>query len=524
MIISPVVLLILDGWGFSRNYRGNAIYDAYTPAIDRICAFHPSLTLQASGFSVGMIWGEPGNSATGHACLGAGRIVYNHLPRILREIQSGNFFDNPVLRGAIAHVQKNRSVLHIAGLVSGATTHSYLEHLYALFELARRHNTPAALHVFTDGRDSAPRQAAQLLEALEERIAEGAYPVRITTVLGRSYAMNRTGAWDYTQRAYEALTGEGAVAVASLPQHIRQQYERGVTDEFIASARISPTLPAAYDRIGDNDAVIFFNFREDSMRQLLEAFAKEDFTGFARTPLRNCYVATFTEYEKGLPVGIAFPAPENVNCLSEVLSHAGVKQLKIAESQKAAHVTYFFNGGREEPFPFEDRTIHPSGQAGGAENPDMQAEHICESVVRAIERTAYECIVANLPNADIAAHTGNYRATLRAVEAVDRAVEKIYQAIAHRRGALLITSDHGGAEEMFNSRTGDVKTGHSENPVPFYYVTSRNRFHAAREEKELKRRNTQPLGVLSDVAPTILELLGVKKPPEMTGRSLLSLL
>ena len=523
MIISPVVLLILDGWGFTRNYRGNAIHDAYTPTIDRISAFHPSLTLQASGFSVGMIWGEPGNSATGHACLGTGRIAYNHLPRILREIQNGNFFENPVLCGAVTHTQKNKSVLHIAGLVSGATTHSYLEHLYALFELARKQGAPVLLHVFTDGRDSAPRQAIQLLEALQERISEEAYPVRIATLIGRCYAMNRTGAWEYTQRAYDALTGTGAVSVTDFPQYIRSQYAQGVTDEFLPPAKTSSVLPGD-GRIRDNDAVIFFNFREDSMRQMLSAFAKENFGAFMRMPLRNCYMATFTEYEEGLPVGVAFPMPENANCLSEMLSRAGAKQLKIAESQKAAHVTCFFNGGKEAPFPFEDRLIYPSDQQGSAENSDAQAERICENVVHAIERTPYECIVANLSGADIAAHTGDYRATLRAVEAVDRAVERIYQAIAHRRGALIITSDHGGAEEMFNGKTGDIKTGHSENPVPLYYVTARNRFRAAREEKEFERRNTQPLGVLSDVAPTVLELLGVKKPSEMTGRSLLGLL
>lgn len=520
MIISPVVLLILDGWGFSRNTRGNAIFDAYTPAMDRIALFHPSLTLQAAGFSVGMLWGEPGNSGTGHTTLGAGRIVYNHLPRILREIRNGNFFENPVLEGAVAHAKKNGSRLHLVGLVSGATVHSYLEHLYALFAFAKRADVPTLLHAFTDGRDAPPRQGLRILESIVARVETEVYPVTLASVAGRFYAMDRTGSWDRVERLWKALVAEEGLAAGDVLSHMRQEYARGVTDEFI-----SPAKAQGRYRIRDNDAIVFFNFREDGLRELVEACALPEFNAFPVLRPHNLYIATLTTYDTHLPVGVVFPEPPITNVLSEALSHAGVKQLKAAESQKFSQLAHFFNGGREEPFPFESRSIFPSDTAAQLEeNPDMRADDIGQEVVHAVERTAYEFIVANFANADALAHTGNYGATMRGVEAIDRNVDRIYQAVAHRRGALMITSDHGSAEELFNTRTGDIKTGHSENPVPFYFVTARNRFRAMRSEQELARRFVQPLGVLADVAPTVLELLGVKKPPEMTGQSLLGLL
>ncbi|MDO8558172.1 MAG: 2,3-bisphosphoglycerate-independent phosphoglycerate mutase [bacterium] len=525
MIISPVVLLVLDGWGITRNLRGNAIREAYTPALDYIAAFHPSLALRASGFSVGLLWGEPGNSEAGHTAIGTGRIVYHHLPRILQEIRNGIFFENPVLVGAIAHTKKYHSRLHIVGLVSGAAVHSYLEHLYALFELAQRTKTPTLLHVFTDGKDSPPGQALSILESVRYRISENSYPVQYATIMGRYYAMDHSGAWDRVESAYKTLTGEAGMKVGDLLEHVSGEYVRGVTDEFITPAASILGGANGEGYIRPNDAVIFFNFRKDGMRELVSAFALPDFDGFSRPFLQNLYIATFTQYEKNLPVGVAFSEPDILNPLSEVISRHGIKQLKIAESQKIAHLTYFFSGGREEPFAFESRSVLPSDPAENlALHPEMRADDISQEIVRAVERTGYECIIANLANADAAAHTGNYQTTMRAAEAVDRAVERIYKSIAHRRGALIITSDHGSAEELFNTRTGNVKTGHSENLVPLYFITSRNRFRALREEKELERRFGQPMGVLADIAPTILELLGVKKPPEITGRSLMGLL
>lgn len=525
MITSPIVLCILDGFGITRNTRGNAIRDAYTPTLDHIAAFHPSLALQASGFSVGMLWGEAGNSMTGHTTIGAGRIVYNHLPRILREIRNGNFFKNPVLQGAITHTRQNRSTLHLVGLISGASTHSYLDHLYALLELAKQTDTPASLHILTDGRDSAPRQAERVLEALQTRITKNAYPVRFATLMGRYWAMDRTEAWDRILRAYLALTSaEDVHSHGDLLEHLREEYARGVTDEFITPAACEQSSPGKNNRIRDHDAVIFFNFREDSMRELVSAFAQPGFSAFERVELKNLYIATFTRYGKDLPVGVAFPMPEIVNPLSEVLSNFGIKQLKVAESQKLAHVTYFFNAGREEPYKFEDRSIFPSDTRPVGENPAMRADAICDEIVRTVERTAHEFILANIPNADAAAHTGDYRTTLRAIEAMDGALGRVYKCIVHRGGALLITSDHGSAEDMFNIRTGEIRTGHSDNPVPFFFVTSRNRFRAARTEEETQHRNAQPLGVLADIAPTVLALLGVRAPQEMTGRNLLDLL
>lgn len=513
-------MLILDGWGVSRNKRGNALFDAYTPSLDTIAAFHPSLALQASGFSVGMLWGEPGNSEAGHACIGTGRIIYNHLPIILHQIQNGSFFENPVLLGAVSHAVRNGSNLHLVGLVSGSTTHSYLDHLFALFELVKKNGAKAWLHAITDGRDTTPRQGLRVIENVMQRISGNRYPVSVVSAVGRYYAMDRGGAWDRVRRAYNLLTeGEGE-PVNDIPAGIKINYDKGVTDEFMPPMHVE-SAPV----IADNDAVIFFNFREDGMRELATAFAEARFEHFDRRPIPNLYIAAFTEYAKDISAGIAFPSAEIKNVLSEMLSKSGVKQLKITEARKSAHLTSFFSGGKEEPYPFENRAIiPPENGAGYSQNPGMCAEEIGREVVRAVDETAYELIVANFPNADAAAHEGNYESVIRAAEAIDAAVGRIYQSIVHRRGALIITSDHGAAEELFNTRTGEIKTGHSDNPVPFYFVTARNRFHAMRTEEELEKRYSQPLGMLADVAPTILELLGVKKPPEMTGSSLLGLL
>ncbi|MDP3963638.1 MAG: 2,3-bisphosphoglycerate-independent phosphoglycerate mutase [bacterium] len=522
MITSPIVLAILDGWGLTRNTRGNAIYDAYTPSIDHIAAWHPSLVLQASGFSVGMVWGEPGNSEAGHTAIGTGRILYHHLPRILKEIRSENFFENSVLLGAIAHAKNNRGKLHLVGIVSGASVHSYLDHLYALFELAKRNDIPALLHVITDGKDAPPRQGMRILEEVLARISAQQFPVIPASVMGRHFLIDDTRTSDRIFAGYQALTnGTGAVEVPDALNWLNAAYEKGVTDEFV-----SPAILKQNTRIQQNDAVICFNFREDGLRQFVRLLAAQGgIPDNQPPPPQNIYLATFTRYDPDLPAGVAFPAPDVRDSLSEMLSKHGVQQLKIAESRKIAHVSYFFNGGREEPFPFEHRVIIPSASEGTAEiYAGAQASAVSDEVVRAIDRTAAECIVVNFADADAAAHTGNYRSTIRAIEAVDQAIGSIYQAVVHRKGALLITADHGGAEDMFNIRTGEVKTGHSDNPVPLYYVTSRNRFRAMRDEEELRKRYTQPTGVLADIAPTILELLGVKKPAEMTGRSLLELL
>lgn len=526
MFISPVILAILDGWGVSRVRRGNAVAEAYKPTIDALGAFHPSLTLQASGFSAGMLWGEPGNSAAGHLTLGAGRIIYNHLPRILKELRSGNFFENEVLKGAAAHVRRTDATLHLVGLVSSASAHSYLDHLYALFDLATRERiSKVVLHMITDGRDAAPQHTGRILEALEGRLAEQGFSAAIGTVMGRYFAMDRDENWDRTEKAWRAVV-EGAGERIQRPfAYVSEQYLKDVTDEMLPPAVCTDASGSPLPRITDNDAVVFFNFREDGLRQLAQAFADPSFDRFPRRVPQNLYLVTFTAYAAGLPVGVAFPAPAVENTLPELLSRHGVKQLRISESLKYAQVTHFFNAGREEPYRFEDRIIIPSDTvAGPAANPVLKAEEIATEVLRALEHTAHEFILVNFANADALAHTGDYAQTVRAVEAVDRVLGRIYERFMHRRGALLITADHGNAEEMVNVKTGEVKTGHSENPVPFHFVTPWNRFRVMRSDDDVKRRLAQPLGTLADIAPTILDLLHIKRPAEMTGRSLLELL
>lgn len=525
MLISPVILVILDGWGVSNARRGNAIREAETPTLDSIAAFHPSLTLQASGFAVGLLWGEAGNSAAGHMTIGAGRIIYSHLPRILREIRSGNFFENPVLKGAAAHVRRHGSVLHLVGLVSSASVHSYLDHLYALFDFAAREQVSRVmLHAVTDGRDAGPHHGLKILRDLALRIADRRYPVTLATVLGRYFAMDREENWDRTEQAWRALV-EGAGALEpDLLAYAQGQYQKDVTDELLPPALLGDAEGKPAGRIAENDAVIFFNFREDGLRQLASAFAQDEFSAFPRQPPRNLYLVTFTPYEEALSAGVAFPPPSVAHTLPEVLSLHGVKQLRIAESVKYAQMTHFFNGGVEAPFRFEDRIVVPSDAPPIVASPEMKADEIAAEVIRTMERTAYEFILVNFANADTAAHSGDYAATVSAIEAVDRALGVLYQRLLHRRGALLLTADHGSAEAMVNIRTGEMKVGHSDNPVPFYFVTPRNRFRVMRTEEDIARRHAQPLGTLADVAPTVLELLNIKKPAEMTGRSLLALL
>lgn len=527
-VLKPVVLVVLDGFGVSSQTRGNAIHAASKPNLDLIESRYPFTTLQASGATVGLPWGEAGNSEVGHLTMGAGRAIYHHLPRIIMAVENGSFFTNPAFLRVTEHVKERGSSLHLFGLVSSGSVHSYLDHLYALLELVNRSGVERVyLHVITDGRDAPPGEAAKFLPQLEERLVAKHPTVTIASLLGRFYAMDRDEKWERVRRAYELLTEGKGNSFKDPAEYISSSYDRGVTDEFIEPAyRDGPPADGSpiAGRIRDGDGLVIFNFREDSMREITEAFAKEIFDAFERTRMPNLKIATMTEYEKNLPgVEAAFPPLEISLPLGRILSLAGKTQLHIAESEKYAHVTYFFNGGTEKPFPDEERILVPSlGVPHFDEHPEMKAPEITKRIRERIGE--YDFILANYANADMVGHTGNFDAARQAVEALDQAIGALMPAVLEKDGALIITGDHGNAEQKIHPQSGEPITEHTVNPVPFYLIAKPFELPQARSAQEIAARKREPGGILTDVAPTILELMGLTQPPEMTGKSLLSVL
>ncbi len=516
----PVVLLILDGWGVNLNSQGNAIAQANTPNTNLLWRHYPAMSIQASSIAVGLPWGEMGNSEVGHTILGAGKIIYQNFPRITLSIQNESFFSNPAFLNAINHARNYKSKIHLVGLVSGGGVHSHYEHLNALLELMKNSNMPKVfVHVITDGRDTQPDAGLGFIEGLERTLKE-INVGHIASVSGRYWSMDRNANWDRIQKAYDCMVGKGKKSTKNVIKFIKDCYEKNVTDEFIV-----PTLVNSDNSIdgtvGDNDAIIFFNFREDRARQLTQAFTLADFNGFPRSKvLKNLYFVTMTEYEKGLVSEVAF-LPERINYpIARAVSDAGIKQIHIAETEKYAHVTYFFNGGNEAPYPGEDRALIPSLTISNfAKRPEMSAEKITARVVEEISRGVYGFMVANIANADMVGHTGDFKATIKAVEVVDSCVGEIMKAIETYGGALLITADHGNAEEKLNPLNGETLTEHTGNPVPLWLFTGKNKRNKSQTETINDQSSVK--GLLADIAPTILALMEVKKPDEMTGQSLL---
>ncbi len=512
--LKPLVLVVLDGWGIAAPGPGNAIGLANKPYFNSIISSFPHTQLIASGESVGLPKGEPGNSEVGHLNIGAGKIVYQDLPRISSAIADGTFIRNEVFVKAFENTIKNNSALHLLGLVGTGGVHSSVEHLYALLWAAKEHNVKNVyLHLFTDGRDSSPTSGLQQLDEIQKKIATIGVG-RIASIMGRYWAMDRDKRWERTERAYRAMVfGEGqkTVSVGSL---IENSYQKNVTDEFIEPAVITyeNNLPPV---IKDCDSVIFFNFRPDRARQLTQSFVLPNFTGFDRkVMLKNIFFVTMAEYEKGLPVSIAFPHQGIAEPIARVLSDKMLKQLHIGETEKYAHVTYFFNGGREDPFPMEDRVHIPSPKvATYDQKPEMSANEITEFVLGKIKNDVYQFIIINFANADMVGHTGSIEATIKAVEVLDSCLKKIGDEVLIKNGAMVITADHGNAELMINPITGGVDTEHSSSRVPFIVVAN-----------EFQHSSTLqfPSGILADVAPTILSLMGIEKPGTMVGRDLLS--
>ena len=504
----PVVLCVLDGFGLSDDPARNALLSARMPTWQRLTATWPTCRLEASGEAVGLPAGQMGNSEVGHLNLGAGFRVLQDLPRVSAAIADGSFFDNPVLVGAVQHALEHGTRLHLLGLIGPGGVHAVDEHLLAMVELASQLGLPAErvlLHAFTDGRDTAPRSAADFLAALERHIGGRA---TIATVTGRFYAMDRDARWDRIASAWAALVHGRGEPAASASEAIEDAYRRGEDDEFI-----QPTVVAGYGGMGDGDAVVHLNFRADRARQLTRALVLDAFDAFdrGRRP-EGLSVATLTEYQDAdeLPVAVAFP-PIVIDSLASLLSRLGMRQLHVAETEKYAHVTYFFNGGVEEPFPGEERILVPSRRDVPTYDlaPEMSAEPITDDVVAGIGSDRFDFILVNYANTDMVAHTGVWDAAVRAAEFVDGCLARLTDAALNAGGALLVTADHGNIEEM-RDPAGAPQTKHTKAPVPFVLIAE------GQEGTHLRD------GTLADVAPTICALLGIAPTESMTGRSLIA--
>ncbi len=520
----PVVLLILDGWGVAPPDQGNALALAKTPNMRALASTYPSMTLQASGEEVGLMWGEMGNSEVGHLTIGAGKVYYQSLPRINRAVQTGEFLTNPGFLSAVEHVKKNGTKLHLLGLASIGNVHASLEHLLALLDFAKERDVKETyVHAVLDGRDTTFNAGVDFITTLEERMKKNGIG-KIATLSGRFYAMDRDNRWDRIEKAYRAMVEGVSDAKREDPlDAIRASYEAKVYDEeFIPTVITENGEPVA--KIEAGDAVIVFNFRPDRAREITKALVLPDFDKFSRKPVEDLRVVTMTEYEKGLPVEVAFPPEPISTCLAKVVSDAGMRQLHIAETEKYAHVTFFLNGMKEDPFEGEDRVIVPSPQVSSYDQkPEMSAPQITERIVKEIGAEKYDLIAANFANADMVGHTGNLEATVKAAEYVDAAIGKIVAATLEKGGIVLITADHGNAEEVVNLQTGSIDKEHSTYPVPFLII-GQGFEGMAGEAQEMVGGDlslSPPVGMLSDVTPTILKILGIPQPSEMTGRPLI---
>ncbi len=514
----PLILIVLDGWGISNNVQGNPIREATLPTFEKLNRFYPMTTLQASGISVGLPWNTAGNSEVGHMTMGAGRVIYQNMPRISLAIQDRSFFKNEALLETMRDAKEKKSKLHLMGLISSGSVHAYKDHILALLRMAKNEGVEELyVHAFMDGRDSAPTAGIQQIkELLREMRLVGIG--KVASLSGRNFSMDRNNNWDRVEKTYRMLTaGIGEMAVDPLIA-LEQSYTKGITDEYI-----EPTLLTEKEKpialIENGDSVIFFNFREDRARELTKAFVLPDFDGFERT-LLDISFATLTEYERDLPARVAFPPEDIYHSLGETLSLAGKKQLRIAETEKYAHVTYFFNGGKEKPFSGEDRMLIPSPSASHFDEvPEMSSPQITDSLLSILEKNEYDFILVNYANPDMVAHTGNEQASIEAVEATDKSLSILIPAVFKAGGALIITADHGNVEELKKVSTGEIDTEHSTNPIPLWYITADN--HHEKTAEQMMREQNEVNGLLSDVAPTILDIMGIEKPAEMNGASLL---
>ena len=506
----PTVLMILDGYGLNENATGNAVAEGKTPVMDKLMAECPFVKGNASGMAVGLPDGQMGNSEVGHLNMGAGRIVYQDLTKITKSIQDGDFFENKALLAACANAKEHNSALHMFGLVSDGGVHSHNTHIYGLLELAKKQGLEKVyVHCFLDGRDTPPASGKEYVEELEAKMQEIGVG-EVASVMGRYYAMDRDNRWDRVEKAYRALVfGEGEKAVSG-SSGIQASYDQDVTDEFVLPTVVEKDgAPVA--TIKENDSVIFFNFRPDRAREITRTFCDDKFDGFDRGERIKTTFVCFTEYDVTIEnKQVAFVKEEITNTFGEFLAKNGKKQARIAETEKYAHVTFFFNGGVEEPNEGEDRILVKSPKVATYDlKPEMSAYEVCDKLVDAIKSETYDVIIINFANPDMVGHTGVENAAIKAIEAVDECVGKTVEAIKEVNGQMFICADHGNAEQLIDGETGEPFTAHTTNPVPFILVNA---------DPAYKLREG---GCLADIAPTLIELMGMKQPKDMTGKSLL---
>ncbi len=519
----PVVLMVLDGFGCGPKNEGNAIRLAKMPNLESYFSFFPSVSLQAAGISVGLPWGDPGNSEVGHQTIGAGTILYQNEPRINMAIDDGSFFENKEFKKAAQQVKKNNSAFHIIGLVSPGGVHASFDHCVALLEFAKQQDLKNVfVHAILDGRDTPYNSASQYIEKLLEeikRIGVG----QIASLSGRYFAMDRNNNWDRVEKAYNAIA-EGVGVQATDPlDAIRSSYAQNIFDEQLEPTVIMQSNGAPLTRIQDGDAAVFFNFRADRARELTKAIALPGFEKFNRARyVRSLYFVTMTEYEEAMPVQVAFPNPKVESPLAKTLSERGFRQLHVAETEKYAHVTYFFNGGEEKPFLNEDRILVPSKPVADYSTvPGMSAYEITDKTFDAIKRGYYDFVVINYANPDMVGHTGNLPATIEALETLDGQIGRLTELVTGLGGVVLITGDHGNAEQKIDPQTGQIDKEHTSNPVPLIMISSYNGLQEPQNLDDVYEGWLTPAGILADVAPTILDIMGVPKPAQMSGTSLL---
>ena len=506
----PTVLMILDGYGLNDHKEGNAVLEGKTPVMDKLMAECPFVKGNASGMAVGLPDGQMGNSEVGHLNMGAGRIVYQDLTKITKAIQDGDFFENKALLAACENAKANDSALHMFGLVSDGGVHSHIEHIFGLLELAKKQGlTKVYVHCFLDGRDTPPASGKEYVEKLEAKMKELGVG-EVASVMGRYYAMDRDNRWDRVEKAYQALVNGVGETAESGPAGIQASYDADTTDEFVLpTVVVKDGAPVA--TIKDDDSVIFFNFRPDRAREITRTFCDDAFDGFERGERVKTTFVCFTEYDVTIPnKQVAFVKEEITNTFGEFLAANGLKQARIAETEKYAHVTFFFNGGVEEPNEGEDRILVKSPKVATYDlKPEMSAYEVCDKLTDAIRSGKYDVIIINFANPDMVGHTGVEAAAIKAIEAVDECVGKTVEAIKEVDGQMFICADHGNAEQLIDDVTGDAFTAHTTTPVPFILVNA---------DPAYKLREG---GCLADIAPTLIELMGMEQPKEMTGTSLL---
>ena len=502
------MLIILDGFGINENENGNAIQIAKTHNIDKLLKQNPNTIIHTSGLDVGLPEGQMGNSEVGHTNIGAGRIIYQDLTKITKSIEEGDFFSNQELVNAIENCKKNGSKLHIFGLLSDGGVHSHVRHLYAILELAKRKDfEDVYVHCFLDGRDTPPASAENYIVELEKKMEEKGVG-KIASIMGRFYAMDRDKRWERVQLAYNALVnGEGEKATSAITA-IESSYQQEIFDEFVKPTVIVNAEGNPTATITQNDSIIFFNFRPDRAREITRSIVDNEFKEFEKK-LLDVYYVCFTNYDETMPnVHIAFKKDEIKNTFGEYISNNGLTQLRIAETEKYAHVTFFFNGGEEKQYLGEDRILVPSPKVQTYDlKPEMSAIEVTDKVIEAINSNKYDSIILNYANCDMVGHTGNLEAAIKAVETIDTCIGKVIEAVSNKKGVALITADHGNAEQMIDYKTGEPHTAHTTNPVPLIIF--------GLDSIKLSE------GRLADLAPTMLDIMGLEKPAEMTGNSLI---